>query len=160
MRQGLTPQAKSLGEQARQIVLCYVRLGSASDVAAICGVGVDDVNNLLSTVAGGNAVRAEIMRQLATDGARIGYQAIKHVAQDRFAPAAARVAAGKVLLQAAGLVDAAQAGKPGEPGKSISQMSRAELLAFMESKRSEIEQVERELGDRATPINAPVAPVS
>lgn len=160
-RQGLTPQAKMLGEKGREIVCAFARLGSYSDVAAICGAEEYEIRKLLETSAGAAALRAEIMRQIATEGAGIGYRAVKRIANSPTAPAAAQVQAGRILLQAAGLIEAPQeTGRDGRPGKSLSEMTRDELLAFMDSKRAEIDRVESELADRATPINAPVPPVS
>lgn len=95
------------------------------------------------------ALRAEVARQLATDGANIGYGTLKRIAADAKAPAAAQVAAAKALLQGAGLLDQPQERKE---TKSINDMSRDELRDYIESKRGEIEAMEQKLAAGAVDV--------
>ena len=97
------------------------------------------------------AVRAEITRLLATEGATIAYSGLARIARDTKAPAAAQVAAQKALLQAAGLLEAPQQGKE---VKSINDMSRDELRDYIESKREEVNRFEAELANRAANIGS------
>jgi len=68
---------------------------------------------------------------------------------------AAAVAAGKLVLGIAGYV-APVAAKPDDAGaKQLADMTADELRATIERNAREIEAIERRLGERAAPVNAP-----
>lgn len=95
------------------------------------------------------ALRFEIQRLMATEGASVAYGSLRRIAKDQKAPAAAQVAAAKALLQGAGLLEAPQASGN---AKSINDMTRDELREYIEAKRQEIDQVERQLADAAQDV--------
>lgn len=141
---------QALTDQERMFVLAYVRLGNAE--AAKTEARYQDTASaqyILRRPSVGVAVRAEIVRQLATDGAAIGFHSLKRIARDEKLPAAAQVAAAKALLQGAGLLEGPAEGKESKP---INEMDRDELRSFIEAKRQEIDKIERELADRAHDI--------
>lgn len=141
---------RGLTEQEREFVRYYVLQGSVEDAKRHANYPKETSGHvLLRRPQIGLAVRAEIMRLLATEGAQIGYGGLRRIAQDLQAPAAAQVAAQKALLQAAGLLDAPQQDKE---TKSINDMSREELHTYIESKRKEIDSMEAQLADRARDV--------
>lgn len=95
------------------------------------------------------ALRAEITRIIAGEGAAIGLGGLMRIAKDSKAPAAAQVAAQKALLQAAGFLEAPQEGGNTKP---INEMGRDELRAFIDTKRADIAKLENEIADRARDI--------
>lgn len=149
---------QGLTEQERAFVVAYAQNGDAPSSKRIAGYAEQDQASLiLRRPHVGAAVRAEVVRLLATEGAAIGFGGLKRIAQDTKAPAAAQVAAAKALLQGAGLLEGPAEGKESKP---INEMDRDELRSFIDSKRQEIDRIERELSDRArdiTPGDAPQA---
>lgn len=146
----IAPILRSLSDQQRNFVLHYIQCGdenvakdSAGYAKSVQGLQVLRQPNVSA------AVRYEVARQLATEGAQIGYGCLKRIAKDTKAPAAAQVAAAKALLQGAGLLDAPQQDKE---SKSINDMTREELHAFIESKHQDIDKLEAVLADRARDI--------
>ncbi len=154
----LAPALQALTEQQRQFVMRAVRGGDYTRAKIEAGYA-DSVDpcQILRDPRVAAALRAEVARQLATDGASIGYGTLKRIAQDKQAPAAAQVAAAKALLQGAGLLDQPQQGKE---TKSINDMTRDELRDYIESKKTEIEGMEKRLAEGATNITPkPVDPL-
>lgn len=148
-----SPALQALSDQQRNFVRLAVRCGDYTRAKIDAGY-VDSVHpsDILRDPKVALALRAEVARQLATDGAQIGFGTLKRIAQDKQAPAAAQVAAAKALLQGAGLLDQPQQGKE---SKSINDMTRDELREYIESKKAEIDGMERKLADGAidvTPI--------
>lgn len=90
------------------------------------------------------ALAVALQRAKLEDGV-LARKALRQIAgEDRF-PAAARVTAARTLMEYAGMI-----GNRGETGaaKDPSEMSAEEL-------RDLIARLDKELGDRATPVNAP-----
>lgn len=146
----LAPALRALSDEERRFLVSYIESGNAENAKAVSGYHISvQGSDLLRRPHIATALRWEVARQLATDGARIGYGCLKRIAQDQKAPAAAQVAAAKALLQGAGLLDAPQ---QREESKSINDMSREELRAYIESKRHDIEKMEAALADRALDI--------
>lgn len=144
------PTLVALNDNERRFVLAFVDGGNAEAAKAVSGYHTTTKGgDLLRQPAIGAAVRFEVGRRLATEGAQIGYGALKRLAQDTKAPAAAQVAAAKALLQGAGLLDAPQQDKE---SKSINDMTRDELHTYIESKRHEIDKMEAALADRAQDV--------
>lgn len=140
----------SLTEQERKFVFAYAQNGDAESSKRLAGYEDPTSGHyLLRRPHIASALRAEVTRLLATEGAQIGFKSLKRIAKDTKAPAAAQVAAAKALLQGAGLLDAPQQDKE---SKSINDMSREELRAYIESKRADIEKMESALADRALDI--------
>lgn len=147
---------QGLTEQERQFAIMYCKLGNGELAKRESGY-TDNASAtvLLRKPHMALAIRAEIMRLLATEGAVIGFGGLKRIAQDTKAPAAAQVAAQKALLQGAGLLEGPAEGKESKP---INEMDRDELRSFIEAKRQEIDRIERELSDRARDITPGDAP--
>lgn len=137
-------------DEERRFVLAFIEGGNAENAKLSSGYSTSvPGTEILRRPRVAAALRAEVMRQMATDGARIGYGCLKRVAQDRNSPAAAQVAAAKALLQGAGLLDQAP---QDQNTKSINDMSRDELRSYIESKRADIERMEAALADRAQDV--------
>lgn len=139
-----------LTEQERAFVVAYAARGDAE--ASKRDARYQDTTtgqHLLRRPHIALAVRAEIRRLFATEGAQISYRSLKRIALDEKAPAAAQVAAAKALAQAAGLLDAPTDQKE---TKSINDMTREELHTYIESKRADIDKMEAALADRAQDI--------
>lgn len=146
----IAPIMLRLSDQQRNFVITLVRSGDAAFAKSVSGYA-DSVHasQVLREPGVAAALRWETARQLATEGAQIGFGTLKRIAQDPKAPAAAQVAAAARLLQGAGLLDAPSQDKE---SKSINDMSREELRSYIESKRADIDKMEKELADRATDI--------
>lgn len=141
-------------EQERKFIR-LVSDGTAETAAAVtCGFSEDYGYKLVRQPAISAAIRGEVMRLLAIDGVVIGRKALRAIANDTTAPAAARVSAGKALLQAGGLLEATAESRH---SKSLNEMTRDELRAFIESAEKEIDQAETVISNRATLITAPVS---
>ncbi len=141
---------RDLSDQERVFVLEFVKNGDTVSSKRAAGYAETVQGSMLLRrphVAG--AVRAELVRLITTEGASIGFAGLKRIAQDTKAPAAAQVAAQKALLQGAGLLEGPAEGKESKP---INEMDRDELRSFIDSKRQEIDRIERELADRAHDI--------
>lgn len=146
----LSPALQGLSEQQRTFIRMAVRSGDFTRAKMEAGYAASvDPYHLLRDTRLAAALRAEVARQLATDGANIGYGTLKRIAADAKAPAAAQVAAAKALLQGAGLLDQPQERKE---TKSINDMSRDELRDYIESKRGEIEAMEQKLAAGAVDV--------
>lgn len=144
------PTLVALSDDERRFVLAFIESGNAENAKAVSGYhtpvkGAD----LLRRPMVSAALRFEVARQLATEGAQIGYGCLKRIARDTKAPAAAQVAAAKALLQGAGLLDAPTDQKE---TKSINDMTREELHTYIESKRADIDKMEAALADRTQDI--------
>jgi hypothetical protein len=144
------PALLALTEKQRNFISIAIRTGDFTRAKSDAGYADSvDYNLLLRDPRIAAAFRGEVARQLATDGASIGYGTLKRIAQDKQAPAAAQVAAAKALLQGAGLLDAPQDRKD---SKSINDMTRDELREYIESKKAEIDGMERKLAEGARDI--------
>lgn len=150
VNESYAPAIVRLSDVERKFVLHYIEFGNAEQAKAVSGYHTTVLGSqLLHRPSIAAAMRAEVARQMATDGARIGYGCLKRIAKDTKAPAAAQVAAAKALLQGAGLLDAPD--KPTD-SKPLTEYSREELRDYIVSKQTEIERMEAELAARATDI--------
>lgn len=155
MRVVLLPMAVSkifagMTEQERDFVRDYAQRGDAEGAKKLAGyVDPTSAHYLLRKPHVAMAVRAEIIRLMATEGAQIGFRSLKRIAKDESLPAAAQVAAAKALLQGAGLLDAPTDQKE---SKSINDMTRDELRQYIEGRRDEIDKMEARLADGARDI--------
>lgn len=141
---------KALSAQERSFVIAFVDCGNAKSAKMESGYGeTTKGQDLLRQSHVSAAIRYEVARRLATEGAQIGYGALKRIAQDLWAPAAAQVSAAKALLQAAGLLEAPQ---EGNKTKSINDMDREELRDYISKTRAQIEQIEAGLAAKAQDI--------
>lgn len=143
---------RGLTEQERAFAFAYTKFGDAE--AAKREARYPDTASgqyILRKPHIALAIRAEIVRLMATEGAAIGFRGLVRIAKDESLPAAAQVAAQKALLQGAGLLEAPQ--QSGE-SKSINNMTRDELRDFIEAKRSEIDKMEQYLAEQARVIGS------
>lgn len=85
------------------------------------------------------AIAAEVERRIAGEAAAAGVGVLLAVARDTGAPASARVAAGRGLLDAAGLLNRDRQKQSGQDSKPLSQMSISELEAFIAGGLKEVE---------------------
>lgn len=155
----LPAAVRALSDDERRFILHYIECGNAEAAKAVSGYHTTvQGSEILRRPHMAAALRAEVTRQLATDGARIGYHTLRRIAQDQKAPAAAQVAAAKTLLQGAGLLESPD--KP-KDAKSINDMTRDELREYIESKRQEIEGMEKRLADGALNVTPqPIDPLA
>lgn len=141
---------QALSDQERAFVLEFIKNGDGASSKRAAGYPETlQTSHILRRPSVAGAVRAELVRLIATEGASIGYGSLVRLARDTKAPAAAQVAAAKALLQGAGLLEGPAEGKESKP---INEMDRDELRSFIDSKRQEIDKIERELADRAHDI--------
>lgn len=150
MSDNRSPALLALTPMQRNFIALAVRTGDYTRAKSDAGYAKTvDPEQLLRDPRIAAALRAEVARQLATDGAKIGYGTLKRIAKDEKAPAAAQVAAAKALLQGAGLLDQPQERKD---SKSINDMTRDELREYIESKKAEIDGMEKRLADGALDV--------
>lgn len=146
---------RDLSNQERAFVYAYSEGMSAEAAKAHAGYRDNaSASYLLRRPHIATAIRHELTRLMATEGAQLGFRTLKRVCNDDALPAAARVAAAKALLQGAGLLDAP---KTGPDTKSINDMDQGELRAFIESKRAEIDKLESAIASRATDVTPKAA---
>jgi hypothetical protein len=152
----LAPVMRALSEEDRRFVLAYVEGGNAEAAKVHSGYSTTvQGSDLLRRPHIAAALRWEVARQMATDGASIGFRTLKRLATDLKMPGAVQATAAKALLQGAGLLDAPTDQKE---SKSINDMTRDELHTYIESKRAEIDQMEAKLAEGArdvTPVATP-----
>src|SRR5712675_159888 len=75
------------------------------------------------------AVREELRRKLKTEGARVAYDTMVAVAQDPKAQASARATCAVALFRGAGFLGKRADEEDASEGKSVDQMSAAEMEA-------------------------------
>lgn len=135
-------------ERQEIFVRAFVNTGDSTRAAIDAGYGGDPSEvqwRLLRTPTVVAMISAELARARVEDGI-LARNALREIAQGSSFPAAARVTAARTLFEYVGLL-----GSRGETGaaKDPSEMSADEL-------RDLIARLDKELGDRAKPVNAPV----
>lgn len=110
-----------------------------------------------------NDVAESILRREATNralrfAAPIAVQRLRAIVESRTAKHADIIAAAKVLLDRAGYVPPAAPKMLEPPLKQLSEMTPDELRKAVADLEAGAKRLEHELGDRATPVNAPNAP--
>lgn len=98
------------------------------------------------------AIQTEVAVRIKTEGAIIAQNVLIEIARDRDAAKGARVDAAKTLLDRAGHI-APRAEAQTKEGRALADYSIDEL-------RSLVSQLERDRGDQARTVNAPVSPVA
>jgi len=147
---GMPATLEVLTEQERTFVLAFARSGDSASAKALARYpDTTFLGHILRPPAVALALRAEVTRILAGEGAAIGLGGLMRIAKDTKAPAAAQVSAQKALLQAAGFLEAPQ--QDGS-SKSINEMDRNELRAYIDAKKQEIEKMEADLASGALDI--------
>lgn len=137
-------------QRQENFVRAFVETGDSTRAAVIAGYGGDPSEvqwRLLRTPTVVALLGAELARAKVEDGI-LARNCLREIAQGASFPAAARVTAARTLFEYVGLL-----GNKGDGGssKDPSEMSSDEL-------RDLIARLDRELGDRAKPVNAPIAP--
>jgi hypothetical protein len=94
------------------------------------------------------AIREELRRKLKTEGARVAYQTMVAVAQDSKAQASARATCAVALFRGAGFLGKRADDEDASEGKSIDQMSAAEMEAELKRLRAARLRIQRRTPQR------------
>lgn len=152
---GVPTERQTLNAQQRafvELVLSGATPSLASERAGYARDGQQPASvaaRLMQHAGIARAIRIGFERLLSTKGVPIAVRALIHIAQNERYPAAARVAASNSILDRAGIV--ARKAETGPDDRPLNELSLDDLrrIAAMG------DQAERELGDRAKPVNAP-----
>jgi hypothetical protein len=140
-----------LNDQQRELVRFIVVEGKPPQEAAeLAGYHPKSVYRLLRNPAVAGAIAEMIQLDLAAVGAPLAYRVAKTLLQDEQVSARVRADLSVKILDRAGHVAPTRRETPGS--KALSEMSRDELVAFIERNHAEIERVEGELAGRALDV--------
>ena len=104
------------------------------------------------------ALNDELARVLQQEAAPLALSVLLKITKDETTGARVRVDAAKILLDRAGF--APRPGGASEVDKTLSEMSPAELRAFIDKQEQEIAKAEAAIADRLEPVNAPEQGIS
>ena len=136
--------AYDLSEQQRTLVRLIVNEGRRPEEAAeLAGYHPKSVYKTMRLPAVAAAISESIQLDLAVVGAPLAYRVAKSLLQD--ASVSARI-------RAAGHIVPTRKDKSSQQ-KSLSEMSRDELAAFIASNQAEIDKIEAELASRAKDVS-------
>jgi hypothetical protein len=141
-------------EQAVIFIRSLIASGDVALASERCGFSDSRGHALLRDPRMIQAVRAEMTKMLAVDGAPTAFRALTRIAKDDNAPAGARVMAAKALLSAAGYGEGQV--KPQGEAKALNEMTPDELRDLIARHEKEIDAIESTLASKATPVSAPV----
>ncbi|WP_342737469.1 hypothetical protein [Bradyrhizobium sp. B117] len=145
--------SSDLTDQQRELVRCIVVEGRPPEEAAVmAGYHPKSVYRALRLPAVAEAISASIQLDLAAVGAPLAYRVAKSLLQDERVSARVRADLSMKVLDRAGHI--APTKKDLAPQrKSLSEMSRDELAAFIETNQAQIDKIEGELASRATDVS-------
>lgn len=140
-----------LTDQQRVLVHLIVHDGKGTQEAgALAGYKNGSVYSALKRPAVAAAISEAIQLDLAAVGAPLAYRVSKQLLRDdKVSPRVRADIAFKILDRAGHIVPSR---KDSAPQKALSEMSQAELLAFIERNQAEIDKAELELAGQARDI--------
>lgn len=145
--------AWDLNEQQRELVRLIVVEGKPpEDAAKLAGYHPKSVYKTLRLPTVAAAISASIQLDLAAVGAPLAYRVAKSLLQDERVSARVRADLSMKVLDRAGHITPTRKDLAPQR-KSLSEMSRDELAAFIERNQAEIGKVEGELASRATDVS-------
>jgi phage terminase small subunit len=134
-------------DRRRAFVRSYVEHGNARIAALEAGFSESSADTYADTLLRNpevNAYLVEHFNRVLPQGNLAAYRVLRKIAENEALPAAARVTAARTVLEVGGVL-----GRKTPDSKPIEEMTGEEL-------RGMIDMVERELGNRAKPVNAPI----
>lgn len=144
--------ALDLTDQQRELVRLLVVEGHRPEEAAeLAGYHPKSVYRTLRSPAVAAAISEMIQLDLAAVGAPLAYRVAKSLLKDEGVSARVRADLSIKVLDRAGHI--APTKRDTAPQRTLSEMSRDELVAFIERNQAEIERVEGELASRATDVS-------
>jgi phage terminase small subunit len=145
--------ATDLTEQQRDLVRRIVVEGKPPEEAAqLAGYHPKSVYRTLRLPAVAAAISETIQLDLAAVGAPLAYRVAKSLLQDERVSARVRADLSIKVLDRAGHITPTRKDLAPQQ-KSLSEMSRDELAAFIERNQAEIDKVEGELASRARDVS-------
>ena len=144
--------ALDLTEQQRELVRYIVVEGRRPEEAAeLAGYNPKSVYRTLRNPVVAGAISEMIQLDLAAVGAPLAYRVAKSLLKDEGVSARVRADLSIKVLDRAGHI--APTRKETAPQRTLSEMSRDELVAFIDRNHAEIERIEGELASRATDVS-------
>ncbi|MCA1542234.1 hypothetical protein I6F18_19950 [Bradyrhizobium sp. NBAIM32] len=145
--------AHDLTEQQRTLVRLIVNEGRRPEEAAeLAGYHPKSVYKTMRLPAVAAAISESIQLDLAVVGAPLAYRVAKSLLQDASVSARVRADLSIKVLDRAGHI-APTRKEMSSQQKSLSEMSRDELAAFIASNQAEIDKIEAELASRAKDVS-------
>jgi len=145
--------AYDLSEQQRTLVRLIVNEGRRPEEAAeLAGYHPKSVYKTMRLPAVAAAISESIQLDLAVVGAPLAYRVAKSLLQDASVSARVRADLSIKVLDRAGHIVPTRKDKSSQQ-KSLSEMSRDELAAFIASNQAEIDKIEAELASRAKDVS-------
>jgi phage terminase small subunit len=141
----------NLTEQQRELVRLVVEGRRPEEAAELAGYNPKSVYRTLRSPAVAAAINEMIQLDLAAIGAPMAYRVAKSLLKDETVSARVRADLSIKILDRAGHI--APTRKETAPPRALSEMSRDELVAFIEHNQAEIERVEGELASRAKDVS-------
>lgn len=145
--------AYNLSEQQRTLLRLIVNEGRRPEEAAeLSGYHPKSVYKTMRLPAVAAAISESIQLDLAVVGAPLAYRVAKSLLQDASVSARVRADLSIKVLDRAGHI-APTRKETASQQKSLSEMSRDELAAFIASNQAEIDKIEVELASRAKDVS-------
>ncbi|OPY95782.1 hypothetical protein A5906_07390 [Bradyrhizobium sacchari] len=142
-----------LTEQQRTLVRLIANEGRRPEEAAeLAGYHPKSVYKTMRLPAVAAAISESIQLDLAVVGAPLAYRVAKSLLQDASVSARVRADLSIKVLDRAGHI-APTRKETSSQQKSLSEMSRDELAAFIERNQTEIDKIEAELASRAKDVS-------
>lgn len=143
---------KGLTESEQRFILNVVQGCSISVASGLAGFQTEHAGHYaLRKPHILKALHAEVQRQLAVD-APLNFGVLKAIRGDTTAPARVRADISLQLMKMAGHVQPTNRDK--EPEKAIGDMSREEMIAYIDRNQAEIDKAVDELAARAKDVSA------
>lgn len=146
--------AFDLNERQSAFVEAILKGRAPGDAAADAGYSTipTAVYQLLRSPTVLGAIHAGVQRKLQHEAA-ISLTVLTQIRDDVTAPARVRADIGVKILAMAG--HAPRTEREGQHDKPLSQMTQAEMIAFIDRNQAQVEAAERELATRAKDITPP-----
>lgn len=150
----MTPQtAAALTEQQRELVKLLVVDGKPPEEAAqLAGYHPKSVYRTLRTPAVAAAIGEMIQLDLVSVGAPLAYRVAKSLLIDESVSARVRADLSIKILDRAGHIAPTRKEQASE--KALSEMTRDDLVTFIDRNQAEIDRIEGELAARATDVTS------
>lgn len=153
---GMRELAVQLTDQQADFVRFIVSGGrSPEEAGSLCGYHPKSVYRVLKMPAVAHAIHEAIAHDIIAVGAPAAYRVAKHLMLDPNVSARVRADISFKILDRAGYI--VPSNRQRAPDKALSEMTQAELLAFIERNQAEIDKAEGELAAAAKDVSAPVS---
>ncbi len=142
-----------LNDRQKGFVVAYCRNGHIGKAALEAGYAhVEDGYRLIRAPHVIAAIHHEVQRRLVAEAAPSSLQTLVDLKNDPATPPRVRADIGIQLMKMAGHV--APTTRDNAPGKQIHEMTREEMIAYIDRNQAEIDAAVNRLSELATPVSA------